>query len=62
MAEDPIAVTPATTLRETALLMLDNKVGGLPVVDTARGLIGIITESDLFEALVCYLDRAAPDS
>jgi CBS domain-containing protein len=61
MAERPIVISPTTTLREAALLMLDNKIGGLPVVDEANSVIGIITESDLFEALVCYLDRAAPD-
>jgi acetoin utilization protein AcuB/CBS domain-containing protein len=38
--------------------MLDNKIGALPVVDRNDVVIGIITESDLFEALVCYLDRA----
>ncbi|HEY0601989.1 MAG TPA: CBS domain-containing protein [Herpetosiphonaceae bacterium] len=58
MTERPIAVTPTTTLREAALLMLDNKIGGLPVVDAANTVVGVITESDLFEALVCYLDWA----
>jgi CBS domain-containing protein len=36
--------------------MIDNKIGGLPVVNDDE-VIGIVTESDLFEALVCYLDR-----
>ena len=58
MSEQPIAVTPTTTLREAALLMLDNKIGGLPVVDADNSVVGVITESDLFEALVCYLDWA----
>jgi len=59
MAEQPIVVTPDTSLREAALLMLDNKVAGLPVVDEADNVVGVITESDLFEALVCYLDQEA---
>ncbi len=58
MTEQPISITPTTTLREAALLMLDNKIGGLPVVDTENNVVGVITESDLFEALICYLDRA----
>ncbi|HEY0736094.1 MAG TPA: CBS domain-containing protein [Herpetosiphonaceae bacterium] len=58
MTERPIAVTPSSTLREAALLMLDNKIGGLPVVDADNTVVGVITESDLFEALVCYLDWA----
>jgi CBS domain-containing protein len=62
MAKHPIAVTQNATLREVAMLMLDNKVGGLPVVDEQNQVVGIITESDLFEALVCYLDREFPES
>ncbi len=61
MTEQPIVISPATTLHEAALLMLDNKIGGMPVIDEAKSVVGIITESDLFEALVCYLDRAASD-
>lgn len=59
MADRPICVTPETTLREAALLMLDNKIGGLPVVDVDNTVLGVVTESDLFEALICYLDWAA---
>lgn len=59
MTEQPIRVTPTTSLRDAALLLLDNKIGGLPVVDDDNIVVGIITESDLFEALVCYLDWAA---
>jgi acetoin utilization protein AcuB/CBS domain-containing protein len=57
MSQEPISVSPATTIREAALLMLDNKIGGLPVVNETNEVIGIVTESDLFEALVCSLDR-----
>lgn len=56
MTEDPIAVTPETGLREAALLMMENKIGGLPVIDENKRVIGIITESDLFEALVQQLE------
>lgn len=59
MAEQPIAITPATGLREAAMLMIENKIGGLPVVDAENMVVGIITESDLFEALVQQLDNAA---
>jgi CBS domain-containing protein len=56
MSEDPITVTPETSLREAAMLMIENKIGGLPVVDENRMVVGIITESDLFEALVHVLE------
>ncbi len=56
MTENPITVLPDTSLREAALLMIENKIGGLPVVDEDNIVVGIITESDLFEALVYQLD------
>ncbi|GIV98100.1 MAG: CBS domain-containing protein [Herpetosiphonaceae bacterium] len=58
MTENPIAVQPETSLREAALLMREHKFGGLPVVDENTFVVGIVTESDLFEALVLYLERA----
>lgn len=61
MSEEPLAVTPETGLREAAMLMIENKIGGLPVVDTNAMVVGIITESDLFEALVQQLDRVAQE-
>jgi len=61
MNSQPIAVTLETGLREAAMLMIENKIGGLPVVDDANTVVGIITESDLFETLVQQLDRAQID-
>ncbi|MEI8308957.1 MAG: CBS domain-containing protein [Chloroflexales bacterium] len=58
MTHDPLTITPETGLREAALLMIENKIGGLPVVDDQNRVIGIITESDLFETLVLQLDNA----
>ena len=57
MREDPLTVTPETGLREAAMLMIENKIGGLPVVNGGGQVVGIITESDLFEALVQQLER-----
>lgn len=59
MTPQPITVTEHTPLRDAAVVMLDNKVGGLPVVNARSEVVGILTESDLFEALVCYLDHDA---
>jgi acetoin utilization protein AcuB/CBS domain-containing protein len=56
MQERPITVTPESGLREAAMLMIENKIGGLPVVDDMNMVIGIITESDLFEVLVQQLE------
>ena len=59
MAEQPLSITPQTSLREAAMLMIENKIGGLPVVGASGDVVGIITESDLFEVLVQELDREA---
>lgn len=59
MREEPLTVTPETGLREAAMLMIENKIGGLPVVNQSHYVVGIITESDLFEALVQQLDHVA---
>jgi acetoin utilization protein AcuB/CBS domain-containing protein len=61
MAGQPIAIKPETGLREAAMLMIENKIGGLPVVDAENMVVGIITQSDLFEALVQRLDYAATE-
>ena len=58
MSENPLTVAAETGLREAAMLMIENKIGGLPVVNDLNQVIGIITESDLFEALVQQLDRS----
>jgi len=46
MTTDVIAVAPETGLRDAARLMFRNRVSGLPVVDPADHLLGIITEAD----------------
>ncbi len=58
MTPAPLVVDPATTLEQAAAIMCERKVGGLPVVEAGR-LIGIITESDVFEAFAEML-RAGP--
>ena len=42
-----ITVTADTSILAAAQLMLDHKISGLPVVDAAGHLIGIISEHDL---------------
>ncbi|MDH5507019.1 MAG: CBS domain-containing protein [Anaerolineae bacterium] len=55
MTPSPIVVSPDTSLHDAARLMLDNKIGGLPVVEGEK-LVGIITESDVFRALMEIID------
>ena len=52
MTAKPITVKPTDTVEQAALIMLDHKVGGLPVVDENGNLVGIISDHDVFKALV----------
>jgi CBS domain-containing protein len=47
MTPDPITVTPDVSVTDVAKIMVENNVGGLPVVSDDGELIGIVTESDL---------------
>jgi len=48
MTKDVVTVTEDTPLEEAALVMAENKIGGLPVMRGDK-LVGIITETDLFK-------------
>ncbi|MGO9605481.1 MAG: CBS domain-containing protein [Candidatus Binataceae bacterium] len=51
MTPDPVVVTPSNSVQEAAQLMLDHKIGGLPVVDNGK-LVGVLTTTDLMKALL----------
>lgn len=52
MTGNPRTVTPDTSIGRAANLMLKHKISGIPVVTSERKLVGIITESDIFEMVV----------
>ena len=47
MTKDVITVHPQTPVRELATLLLNHKISGMPVVDEAGKVLGVVTESDL---------------
>lgn len=47
MTTDVVTVRTDTEITEAARLMLSKKINGLPVIDDAGGLVGIICQSDL---------------
>src|SRR5688572_20268093 len=49
MKSPVLTVAPDDTLEHASQIMLENEISGLPVVDGPR-LLGMITESDVFEA------------
>jgi acetoin utilization protein AcuB len=52
MTKDPITVPPDYTAEETALVLLDGKISGAPVVDGNGQVVGTITQTDLFRVLI----------
>ncbi|OGL13524.1 MAG: hypothetical protein A3F92_07135 [Candidatus Rokubacteria bacterium RIFCSPLOWO2_12_FULL_71_22] len=52
MSKNVATIDPARDAKEAAQLMLDRKIGALPVVSNGRQLVGIITETDLLRAFV----------
>lgn len=64
MTRAVVTVGESTPVVEAAGLMIRRKIGGLPVVDAARVVLGIVTETDLLKALAAMLApaRRAPAS
>jgi CBS domain-containing protein len=51
MTEKVVAISPDATVKEAAGIMIDKKIGCLPVVEGMK-LIGIITETDILRYVV----------
>jgi acetoin utilization protein AcuB len=51
MTKSVVTIGPRHQARDAAQMMLDHRIGALPVVDSGR-LAGIITETDLLRAFV----------
>ena len=51
MSREVITVEESDPLEEAARIMVDNKVGGLPVMREGK-LVGIITETDIFKTFM----------
>lgn len=47
MTPEVVTVTPETSVTDVARIMVENNIGGLPVVDADGNVLGIVTESDL---------------
>ena len=52
MKRSPHVIYQTDTIGHAAEIMLDEKIGGLPVVDTNKKLVGLVTESDIFRTIV----------
>jgi acetoin utilization protein AcuB len=54
MSTAPLTVSPDDDLREAIELMIDEKIGGIPVIEEEKGLVGIITYVDV---LRCFFEE-----
>jgi len=52
MSKPPITVPADYTTEETAQVLLKNNISGVPVVDPKGRIIGVITQADIFRALI----------
>jgi acetoin utilization protein AcuB len=59
MTTEPITVSPDDDIQEILELLIEEKIGGIPVVDETEGLVGIVTYVDL---LRCFLNRLQEES
>lgn len=59
MVKNPLTVTPNTTIEEAALLMREHKIGSVPVLEGEK-LVGLITVTDIFDALAKFFGYGKP--
>ena len=52
MTRNPICVPYNYTMDETAELLLEHKISGAPVVDDMNNLVGVITQTNVYKALI----------
>ncbi len=52
MASEVKAVGPDDSLMTVVQLMMEHKIGGVPVLDEQGRALGIVTESDIFRLLI----------
>ena len=57
MTEDPITVAPETAVTVAARLLLEHRIGALPVRD-GHEILGIFTTADALEALLAVVENS----
>jgi CBS domain-containing protein len=60
MTRDVITVTPHTTIEAAAKIMLQTHISGLPVLDDAGNLVGIVSQSDFLRRTEIGTGRKRP--
>ena len=52
MSKKLYTINQNSTIEEAALILFNEKIGGIPVVEDSGAIVGVITETDLFKAFV----------
>jgi CBS domain-containing protein len=60
MTRDVLTVAPTTPIAEAIRVMLEKHVSGLPVIDAAGSLVGILTEGDLLRRAETGTEKHRP--
>ena len=60
MSRNIVSIGRDAAIAEAIRLMLDNQISGLPVIDTAGRLVGILTEGDLLRRSETGTERHRP--
>ena len=56
MTAKPLTVSSEDDLREAVELLIEEKIGGIPVIDDTEGLVGIVTYVDVLRFLLDRLE------
>lgn len=57
MVKEVVSVGPEAAVRDVAVLMLERRISGVPVVDGERRVLGIVSEGDLIRRPEIETDR-----
>ena len=60
MTKKVITVRPKDLVEDAARIMVDNNIGGMPVLDDKGLVVGIITESDIFKLFIDLFGTREP--
>ncbi len=60
MTQEVISVSPDTTVSEAVSIMLQERISGLPVINSAHALIGIVTEGDFLRRAETGTEKKRP--
>ena len=52
MTPDPLVLVETESVERAAVIMLENKISGLPVINDQREVVGIITQSDILKVMI----------